>query len=62
MAARADLADHRGGTHSPSEFGTVSVPSGASPRPSGLRKPVATTSTDRPSAEIRNRPCLLDAV
>ena len=40
----------------------MTVPSGASPRPSGLRKPVATTSTERPSAAIRSSPCLLEAV
>ena len=52
----------RSGTHSPSELGTVIVPSGARPRPSGLRKPVARISTERPSAAIRSRPGLLEAV
>src|SRR5262245_18850166 len=36
------------GVQSPSEHGTVSEPSGSKPRPSGLRKPVASTSTRLP--------------
>jgi len=50
------------GVQSPSLHGTVTAPSFNRHRPSGLRKPVAKTSTSCPSGEIRIKPCLPETV